>query len=163
MSIAQHIKITLELPTSVAESYIADLTDEQLMLRPHESANHIKWQLGHLITAENNLGNAVRPGSMPELPEGFAEKHSKETASVDDPSAFASKEEYLELMKQQRAATIALAESLSDEELLAPAPENLQHLAKTMGALLQLNGSHAMMHGGQWVVVRRQLGKEALF
>ena len=45
----------LNLPTFVAQTYLADLSDDDLFIRPHEKANHIAWQLGHLITSEYNL------------------------------------------------------------------------------------------------------------
>ena len=103
MSIATQIKNELNLPTFVVQRYLEDLTDDQLFIRPHEKANHIAWQLGHLISSEHSLQNMVSPDSMPPLPEGFAEKHSKETASSDDKSAFCTKEEYLKAMQEQRA------------------------------------------------------------
>lgn len=163
MSIATQIKNELSLPAMVVQSYLQDLTDEQLFLRPHEKANHIAWQLGHLVASENSLNNMVAPDSMPALPEGFAEKHSKETATSDDQSAFCSKDEYLKAMEEQRAGTLALLERLSDEELEAPAPEDIQKFGATVGAVIAGQSAHWMMHAGQWVIVRRQLGKEAMF
>jgi hypothetical protein len=133
------------------------------MRRPDPSANHIAWQLGHLITSEHNLNNMVCPDSMPALPEGFAEKHDKETATSDDPTAFCSKEEYLRLMAEQRAGTLALLATLSDQDLEKTAPEKIQKFGQTVGAVIAGQSAHWMMHAGQWVIVRRQLGKEAMF
>lgn len=163
MSIAEHIKAVLQLPTFVAQGYLQDLTDEDLMRRPVENANHIAWQWGHLISSEHDLNNMVCPDSMPALPEGFAEKHNKETASNDDPADFCTKEEYLSAMEEQRAGTLALLDTLSDEDLQKPSPEKLQQLGATVGAVIAAQSAHWMMHAGQWVIVRRQLGKEALF
>lgn len=163
MSIANHIKAELQLPTFVVQSYLKDLTDEQLFIRPHERANHIAWQLGHLIEAEHNLNDMVCPNSMPSLPEGFAEKHSKETAGSDDQTAFYTKHEYLQLMEEQRAGTMALLDKLSDEELEKPSPEKIQKFGATVGGVIAGQSAHWMMHAGQWVIVRRQLGKEANF
>jgi len=163
MSIAAQIKAELQLPTFVAQGYVQDLTDEDLMRRPVENANHIAWQLGHLVTAEHDLNNMVCPDSMPALPDGFAEKHSKETASSDDPTAFCTKEEYLAAMAEQRAGTMALLDTLSDEDLQKPSPEKLQQFGPTVGAVIAGQSAHWMMHAGQWVIVRRQLGKEAMF
>jgi hypothetical protein len=163
MSIATQIKNELKLPASTVEAYIQDLTDEDLMRRPVPNANHIAWQLGHLIAAEHQLNNMVCPESMPELPSGFAEKHGKETASSDDVSAFCTKQEYIEAMEQQRAGTLALLDRLSDEELEKPAPEPIQKFGPTVGAVIAGNSAHWMMHAGQWVIVRRQLGKVAMF
>lgn len=163
MSIATQIKHELNLPASVVQGYLADLSDADLLRRPVPNANHIAWQLGHLIVAEHNLNNMACPDSMPALPEGFAEKHGKETAASDDPSAFCTKEEYLKLMEEQRAGTLALLDSLSDEELEKPAPKDLHMLGATVGAVIASQSAHWMMHAGQWVIVRRQLDKEALF
>jgi len=163
MSIATHIKNEFGLPTGVVQGYVGDLTDEQLLLRPHADANHIAWQLGHLIVSEHELNNMVCPDSMPPLPEGFAEKHTKETAASDDPAAFCTKEEYLAAMEAQRAGTIALLDKLSDDELNKPSPEKIQQLGPTVGAVIAAQSAHWMMHAGQWVIVRRQIGKPALF
>ena len=163
MSIAAHIKTELQLPAFVVQTYLKDLTDEDLLRRPAENANHIAWQLGHLIVAENSLNNMVCPDSMPALPEGFAEKHSKEAAASNDPGGFCTKDEYLEQMEVQRAGTLALLDKLSDEDLEKPAPEKIQQFGATVGAVIAGQSAHWMMHAGQWVVVRRQLGKEAIF
>ena len=163
MSIATHIKTSLQLPDYVVKGYLQDLTDDDLLIRPHEKANHIAWQLGHLISAEHNINNMVAPDSMPPLPEGFAEQHNNDTASSDEREKFFSKEEYLKLMDQQRAGTLALLDKLSDEELEKPAPDKIKQFGATVGAVLAGQSAHWMMHAGQWVIVRRQLGKEALF
>ncbi len=163
MTIADHIKHELKLPASVVLGYLGDLTDEDLMRRPAPNANHIAWQLGHLIDAEHQLNNMVCPDSMPALPEGFAEQHSKEAAASDEPSAFCTKDQYLKLMQEQRDGTLALLDRLSDEELLQPAPQGIQEFGATVGAVIAGQSAHWMMHAGQWVIVRRQLGKVALF
>jgi len=163
MSIAEQIKAELQLPGFTTMAYLQDLTDDELFIRPHEKANHIAWQLGHLIMSEHNLNNMVCPDSMPALPEGFADKHGKDAASSDDKSAFCTKDEYLKAMDEQRAGTVALLDRLSDEELQKPAPEKLQKLGATVGAVIAAQSAHWMMHAGQWVIVRRQLGKEAVF
>lgn len=163
MSIATQIKNELNLPDFVVKGYLQDLSDEDLMRRPVPNANHIAWQLGHLISSENQLQNMVCPDSMPALPEGFAEQHDKPTATSDDPAAFCSKDEYLKLMDEQRAGTLALLDKLSDEDLGKPAPEKIQQFGATVGAVIAGQSAHWMMHAGQWVIVRRQLGKEAMF
>ena len=163
MSIAAHIKQSLALPDFVVKAYLGDLSDEDLLRRPVPNANHIAWQLGHLISSEHQLQNMVAPDSMPPLPEGFAEKHAKETAASDDPAAFCTKDEYLKAMDEQRAGTLALLDKLSDEDLEKPSPEQIQQFGATVGAVIAGQSAHWMMHAGQWVIVRRQLGKEAMF
>src|SRR3954469_8548494 len=92
---------------------LADFSDADMMARPAPGANHATWQLGHLCRAEVNLVNMVKPGSMPELPAGFADRFDKKTSTLDDPKAFATKQELLELFGKIRQATINVAKSIS--------------------------------------------------
>ena len=71
--------------------------------------------------------------------------------------------EYLKAMDEQRAGTLALLDKLSDEDLEKQAPDNIQKFGATVGAVIAGQSAHWMMHAGQWVIVRRQLGKEAMF
>ncbi|MCA9040154.1 MAG: DinB family protein [Planctomycetaceae bacterium] len=162
MSIAEHIKKSLMAPEYVVNAYLADLSDEDLLLRPASGINPINWQVGHLIASEHQLVEAICPGSMPALPEDFTQVYDRENASSEDTSHYFSKEDLLKLMQEQRAATLAAAESLTDEEMMKPAPEHLQRIGETVGAIFAMQGTHWMMHAGQWVLVRRQLGKEVV-
>jgi hypothetical protein len=157
------LKTGIAQAEGIVEAYLGDLTDDDLLVRAIPGTNHIAWQLGHLIAAENMMLDAVRPKSMPELPAGFRDKHGKKTASSDDPKDFLKKSEYLALMKQQRAAGLALLDSLSDEDLGQPAPEALRGFLKTVGDAFSMQGTHWVMHAGQWAIVRRKLGRPPLF
>jgi DinB superfamily len=147
----------------ITDAYLADLTDEELFVRPADGANHIAWQLGHLIAAENGMVGAVCPGLMPPLPNGFAERHKKETAGSDDPAAFPKKADYLKLLQEQRAGTKRALESLSDADLEKPVPENLRWVGPNVAAVFSMQPVHWMMHAGQWAVTRRKLGRPPLF
>lgn len=163
MSIAVHIRQTLELPEMIVRMYLEDLSDEDLFVRPYDSMNHIAWQLGHLIAGENFHINQIMPDSMPALPEGFRDRHSKDTAASDDRSLFCTKAEYLKLMHEQRAGTLKVLGTLSDEDLLKPSPEPIRYFGPSVGTVFPGESAHWMMHAGQWAVVRRKLGKPPLF
>ncbi len=160
MDSREAIKLSIGTADFVAMGYLADLTDQDLMLRPHPGCNHINWQIGHLVAAEHDLIEKVASGAMPALPAGFAAKYTKETASSDDPAKFATKDELLRVAKEQRAATLTALSKVSDADL--DRATGLDY-APTVGAIFALQGSHWLMHCGQWVVVRRSLGKPALF
>lgn len=157
------IKLAIDMGDMISMSYLQDLTDKEMMQRPHPECNHLKWQIGHLIASENMMINGVAPGSMPALPDGFGERYSKETAKSDDAAAFDSKEELLRAYQEQRAGTLAALAKLSDSDLDKPSPESMQAYAPTVAAAFSMQGSHWIMHAGQWAVVRRQLGKPPLF
>lgn len=160
MNSREAIAAGIDMAEMVANSYLQDLTDGQLMMRPHPGCNHINWQLGHLVVSENYHLNKVREGAAPPLPAGMAEKYSKETAGSNDASAFATKDQLLKTHAEQLAAVRQVLAGLSDADLDR---ETGVPYAPTVGALLSMQGAHWLMHAGQWVVVRRALGKPALF
>ena len=100
---------------------------------------------------------------MPKLPEGFAAKHSKATATIDDAKAFCRKDEYLRLMKEQRAGTFKALEKIADADLDKPSPEKFRSFFPQTVDRVSAVGSHSMMHVGQWAVTRRKLGRKPLF
>jgi hypothetical protein len=160
MHIKELIKKTIDMGHFVCMAYLADLSDANLMIRSAPGVNHINWQLGHLIVGENYHGNLAMPGKMPPLPAGFAEKYAKDAANSDDQNAFCSKEELLRVAAEQRSGTFAILEAISDADLdtatgIPYCPTKAEQLA--------LQGTHWLMHCGQWAVVRRQLGKPPLF
>src|SRR5262249_38143819 len=91
MNARDAIRIALQATHGMLNSYVSDLSDADLLVRPVPNANHIAWQLGHLISAEVGLLGPVLPGLVPvPLPPGFKEQHDKATASVDPPKGFLS-------------------------------------------------------------------------
>ncbi len=155
------IKNTIDISHEVLTTYLSDLSDADLMDRPVPKANHISWQLGHLIASEQQM--LIQAGyESPDLPDGFAESYSKETAESDDPGKFCTKDEYLQWMAAQRAATLAALDATPEDDLNKPAPESMREYAQTIGIVFNMVGVHEMMHAAQFVAVRRKLGKPVL-
>ena len=73
MNVKDALKLAIDSGNMVAMGYLEDLTDREMFHRPCQGANHINWQVGHLIASEHEMGNQAIPGSMPPLPAGFAE------------------------------------------------------------------------------------------
>jgi hypothetical protein len=144
--------------------YLSDLSDADLLVRPVPGANHLAWQLGHLIQAEVYLVKEQLPDvPYPALPAGFAEQYTKETAQADAPKGMRTKGEYVELFSKLRDTTIAAVGKLSDADLDRPTTGNMAKFAPQLGDLLLLVSNHTLMHGGQFTVLRRKLGKPVLF
>lgn len=163
MNAREALRVSMDAPTMIVNSYLGDLSDADILVRPVEGANHIAWQLGHLISSEHMMIESVCPGSMSPLPEGFAEKYTSETSGSDDPGDFLTKDEYMQLAAEQRAGTLAALEKLSDDDLDAPGPESMRALVPTVGAVFGMQPTHWVMHAGQWAVIRRKLGHPPLF
>jgi hypothetical protein len=162
MDIKQAIAFNLSSSEFLVNAYLADLDSKDLLVRPVPGANHIAWQLGHLIVAERFLVERGLPGVMDELPAGFADRHKKSTAASDNASDFLSKEEYLELAKKVRANTLRVAESLEPADFDKPASGG-PPFVKTVGDAFLFISGHWLMHAGQWAVIRRKLGRPPLF
>lgn len=156
------IRSSANLCEMVLKSYISDLDDADLMRRPTDGCNHLAWQLGHLISSEVSLLGLADPDHQVALPDGFEEAHSKETAGSDDASGFQSKDEYVALFDKVRAGTMAALEAYDPAKLDSPSPEHMRSFCPTMGDVFSLIATHPMMHAGQFVIVRRQLGKPIL-
>src|SRR4029078_8537321 len=88
MNAREAIKLNINTAHMICQGYLADLTDADLLVRPVPGANHIAWQLGHLLTGEHEMMQEAYPGSMPALPAGFAEKYTNDTSKLDSASAF---------------------------------------------------------------------------
>jgi hypothetical protein len=155
------IKLAADMSSGISMGYLNDLSDADLLHRPAPACNHINWQLGHLIVAENQIVEKVAPGKMPALPADFAEKYTPETAKKDDAKSFYSKADLLRIHGEQRAASLAALAKTSEADLDKPSG---MEWAPTIGAALSAaTGGHWLMHVGQWAVVRRQLGRAPLF
>ena len=145
--------------------YIEDLTDEELLVRPVPGANHIAWQLGHLILAEQSMigAQSLAGVSWPELPAGFREQHAKAKATDTSNAGYATKSQYLDLFRKTRQATIAGLEALSDADLETASKGEMAKNAPELADMFLLQANHTLMHVGQFTVVRRKLGKTVLF
>lgn len=163
MNAIEAIKSNMDMADMICMGYLQDLSDEDLMRRPHAGCNHLKWQIGHLIASDNQMVSGVLPDAMPALPEGFAERYSKDAATSDDAAAFDSKEALMSAYQEQHTAALAALATLSEGDLDRESPEEMRGYAPTVGAVFNLLGSHWLMHAGQWVIVRRELGHAPMF
>ena len=144
----------------ITDSYLNDLSDDDILVRPTAQAHHIAWQLGHLLLSEAMMANGVMPGTGITFPHGFAERHSAQAghdSSLD--LSFCTKSQYIDLRTTQRQKTLELIETIADQDLSAPGPEKMRAYAPTQGSVLLAIGTHELMHSGQWAVVRRVLAK----
>jgi DinB superfamily len=162
MTAKDAIKYEMDMSLNVLKTYLSDLSDADLMVRPAKGANHLAWQLGHLIHSEADLVNGACPGAAAALPAGFAAAHSKESTGIDDRSKFLGKQQYLDLLDKQRAATKAAMDKLPDADMDKPGPESFRSFCPTVGSVFALIGGHILMHSGQFATVRRILGKPVL-
>jgi len=163
MNAVEVITHNLNISMGMLNLTIGDMSDAELLQRPVPAANHPLWQLGHLCVAETNIINMIKPGAMPELPSGFADRfQNKKTNHIDDPAQLASKQQVMELLGRAHQAIIAFVKTLSEADLDQPAPERFRKMFPTVGDLMEFQSMHMMMHLGQIQVARRKLGKPVI-
>jgi DinB family protein len=161
MNAKQAIQTALQGTQNMLSMYLGDLADADLLVRPVPSANHIAWQLGHLISSERQLGKVLPGAAYPELPAGFDEQHNPKNATSD--KGFGTKADYINLFNKTREATLGALNKMSEADLDKPNSGPVAQFAPTLGALLILVSNHVLMHAGQFSVVRRKLGKPVIF
>jgi hypothetical protein len=143
-------------------AYTDDMSDADLLVRSVPGSNHAAWQLGHILSGTSRMLAALGQPALA-LPEGFAAAHTPATAASDDPARFAKKAEYLALVDKAKAAILAAIDSIPDARLDDPGPEAMRQYVPTVGAMLAMLGGHWLMHAGQFVPIRRKLGRPPLF
>ena len=160
MDIRDALKTNYQTSAMVCGTYLGDLTDDEAMTRPHPGCNHVNWQVGHIIASENGMAEAC--GGIGDLPAGFKEKYTKETASSDNAADFVPMSQLRDIARSQGEAVLKMIDGMADGDFEKPAPEAMKAYASNLGAVANMMGAHWMMHAGQWVVVRRQLGREVV-
>ena len=153
------IKQSLQMSAFVINGYMEDISEEELFMRPAENANHVAWQIGHLISAEHSFMKEVMPEKVSALPANFTEKHAKEMCSENSSDKFCSKAEYMELLAKTRSETLACLEAIDESRFDEDAPESIRAFCPTVGDTFMLCASHYLMHSGQIAVLRRKLDK----
>jgi uncharacterized damage-inducible protein DinB len=156
------IKSALDTSDFILQSYVKDLSDADLLIRPIEGMKPIALQLGHLVLAEEMFVNMIKPGSAPALPDGFKEAHDLKKQELSD-AGFLGKDKYLELLGAQRAATRAVLDEIPESDLDDTRGGKMPPWAPTVGAALLMAGMHSLNHSGQFVAVRRMLKKPIAF
>ncbi len=154
----------LESTGQMLGMFLSDLSDADLLVCPVDGANHIAWQVGHLISTEVFMMNGNLPGaSYPTLGADFETNHSRDSTQKQQGNGFLSKAEYLDLMAKTRAITLTAIRQLTDADLDKATTGRLAAKAPTLGKLLLLCSNHTLMHMGQFSVIRRKLSKPVLF
>ncbi len=159
------VAIGIKTAYSFIEKFIDDLSDEEMFVRPISGANHIAWQLGHLISAEAFFLSHLPGKPTIPLPEGFMDQYSGKTAALESRDGFLkTKKEYLELFKVAEEHVLKAVNHLKPSDFDTPITEGpMAEMCPTIGSLLAFWPQHTVMHVGQFSVIRRKLGKPILF
>lgn len=156
------VKQNLAFADMIWNMLTADLSDADLFVRPVPEANHLAWQLGHVIVAEWQFLKALGR-TAPKLPDGFIENHNTPGAKKDGPDGFLTLNGYRDLMRSMREWFLRAVDEMTEQDLSKPTEGPIAAIAPTVGQLLILAGNHNSFHTGQLSVIRRKLGKPVMF
>jgi hypothetical protein len=160
----QTIQSALGSTQWLLNEFVKDLSDEDLVVRPVAKANHLAWQLGHIIQGEVMMVNSQLPNAgYPALPGTWGDLYGGKGADKDGQEHFAKKADYLSLFNDVHKNTIAAVGRLTDSDLDKPTQGQMAPFAPKLGNFFILVSNHTLMHVGQFTVLRRKLGKPVLF
>ncbi|MBL4884272.1 MAG: DinB family protein [Planctomycetaceae bacterium] len=163
MTSIDFIKMSLEKSNAWVLGLAKDMQDSPLTMPTSQGGNHPMWCVGHMAYSEANLVSALIKGEENPLAH-WKETFGKGSKASGDASQYPAYEEVIEKMEEVRATTIALLETLTEEDLDKPshAPEEMKDFFGTVGDCLALVSIHFSFHGGQIADARRAAGREPL-
>jgi uncharacterized damage-inducible protein DinB len=113
--------------------------------------------MGHLATVDQYFLKTLG-GRDSALFDKYRTMFFAKSQPSPDAASYPPLEVVREYFKTSRAAFRAWLESLSDEQLTAPFPEEFKRFAPTLGDFLMRLVWHEGMHYGQLTVIRKSLG-----
>jgi uncharacterized damage-inducible protein DinB len=105
----------------------------------------------------------LAPEKAGTLPPGYKELFAPGSKLSPDPNDYPPPESVLALMRECRAAFLAVLENLSEADLTKPAPKGGPGFIKDIAGFFEFVVFHESTHMGQVTVARRALGHPPLF
>jgi DinB superfamily len=137
---------------------LSNVPDELWPIVPTGATSHIAWQVGHLAVSQYGLmlfrqrGRAE--GDLELMPGWLRKKFGRGTVPSSAPSEIPSKAELLSTLDRIHVASLAVAPSLTAEQLLEPTDMPYAVHPMKIGALL-FCPLHESIHAGQIGLLRR--------
>jgi uncharacterized damage-inducible protein DinB len=130
---------------------------DQFLHQPCPGANHALWTLGHLATV-NQYFLKTLAGRDGALFEKYKAMFFAKSQPSPDGANYPPIDVLRDYFQSSRAAFRGWVQSLSDEQLAGPPPEEFKKFAPTLGNVLMRLLWHEGMHYGQLTVIRKSLG-----
>ena len=157
------ITVVLKSTGDMLGWFLSDLSDADLLVRPVPSANHIAWQLGHLITSECHLCKQVPVLPTLSCRQVLRSSMTKLQRLRNLPGASGPKPSTLICSTRFGRRPWRVRLDCQMQIWTGQPPATSAQFAPTIGPLLVMAANHTMMHAGQFTVVRRKLGEPILF
>lgn len=153
------IRENLRRSEDIVLARVEDMRPHSMVFPTPRGGCHTLWVLGHLAYIERLVVHGIMLGERNPL------AHWEETFDGADVSGraddFPSFDVVLDACRKARASTIALLDSLEEDDLDRPSvnvPEGVEELFRTRRRCLQYAADHWLMHRGQLADARRAAG-----
>ncbi len=150
-------RAVLEFARQITLKMVDDIPGEKICSRPLDKSNHALWVLGHLAVTDDwfacTIGN-----SESVLDESWGPLFGMKSEPSDDASTYPSLEAVKAGLERSRASLLSAFESMDEQQLQSPLPEDLKGFAPNVGGAAFSLAWHEGFHAGQLSAVRRSLG-----
>ncbi|MCA9014196.1 MAG: DinB family protein [Planctomycetaceae bacterium] len=161
MNTIEFIRSGLESSKNWACTLLDDMRETPLVEPTPHGGNHPLWVLGHLIVSESFLLDQCLQGKPNRFPE-YAELFGAGSTPVADASKYPAYDEIRPLFDQIRQDTLALLDTLSEDDLDQASHHTENPFFSTVGNCFQAMIMHTMNHSGNVTDARRAAGKPPL-
>lgn len=165
MSRIEYAVQQIESARSYTQGLVDGTDDADWFEQPFEGANHIAWQVGHIIVAQYGLTVEAVHGRQPEdglaYPSEYRKLFGRSALPEGDAGKYPSPRELREQFHAAHQHVVGEVKKLDDRVLDEP-PEWSHPLCPTKRDALHFCGMHELVHAGQIGMLRRMLGKKWL-
>lgn len=154
-----HLKYMFDNVARITGNLIADITEEESMIRGEHALNHIRWQTGHLVHSDNIILSLF--DEKAEDFDLYKRIFQGGTDPSDDSSAYPSMADLRDRFSEVHQKVIRRVERATDAELSKEVGSG-EHKATVWQAITFLC-AHAFYHSGQIAQVRKIIGRDRMF
>ena len=164
MAIKENILFSLKQSRRMLEGLVESMTSvDDWVFQTHPKANHGLWVVGHLGLADNMFLSRLDESAGVKK-EGWDELFWFGSEIYSDASKYPALEEVVAYCRERREALLAKIETLSEEFLASPTPnEGMFADAPNMASMLLFIPYHEGIHTGQFTICHRGLGHEPMY
>ena len=150
-------RAVLEFARRITLKMVDDIPADELCTRPAGGGNHALWVLGHVASTDDVFA-AIIGKRASVLDDSWESLFGMKSEPSDDPSVYPPLDEVKAAMDRSRQSLLSVYESLDEQQLLAPLPDELKQFAPNTGGVAFTIAWHEGFHAGQLSAVRRSLG-----
>lgn len=156
----------LRFSRRTTETFLADLEPSDWLWQPGDGLNHIAWHVGHVTYAQYFLCVVRVRGRVESdrelVPTAFLRRYKFGSKPSPEPSRNATPDELLATLRGVHALALSELEARTEAELDVQTDPPHPLFETTLGGV-EWCGQHELLHCGQVMLLRRMLGKPALW